>query len=78
MEKIRDAAAQKGTGKWAVIEAMNAGIPATLISESVAARSLSAFKSERVKASQVLSGLEGVPLFTGDPDVLADDLKKVL
>ncbi len=56
VEKILDAAGQKGTGKWTAIDALNLGIPLTLISEAVFARSLSALKSERVAASQVLRG----------------------
>ena len=76
VEKIRDAAAQKGTGKWAVIEAMDAGIPATVISESVAARSLSSLKSDRLKASQVLAGPEQT-MSSVDRDALANDIKRV-
>lgn len=47
VEKILDKAGQKGTGKWAVISSLNEGIPLTLISEAVSARSLSALKNER-------------------------------
>ncbi len=64
VEKILDTAGQKGTGKWTGIEALNLGIPLTLIGESVFARCLSALKEERVEASKVLSG--PVPVFHGD------------
>ncbi len=75
VEKILDAAAQKGTGKWAVIEAVESGIPATVISESVAARSLSALKDQRVKASQLLAG----PTQPNNIDEsIIEDIKKVL
>src|SRR5512137_2440505 len=56
VNKILDAAGQKGTGKWTVISALDMGIPLTLIGEAVFARSLSALKEERVAASQALSG----------------------
>ena len=34
MEKIRDSAGQKGTGKWTAIAALDYGIPVTLIVEA--------------------------------------------
>ena len=54
--KIRDAAGQKGTGKWTAISALDHGMPVTLIAESVFARCLSSLKSERESASRVLAG----------------------
>ena len=56
LDKILDVAGQKGTGKWTVINALDLGIPLTLIGESVFARCLSAMKEERVEASKRLSG----------------------
>ncbi|CCB86924.1 decarboxylating NADP(+)-dependent phosphogluconate dehydrogenase [Parachlamydia acanthamoebae] len=56
VEKILDVAGQKGTGKWTVINALDLGMPLTLISEAVFARCLSAIKEERVEASKVLKG----------------------
>jgi 6-phosphogluconate dehydrogenase len=56
LEKILDVAGQKGTGKWTVINALDLGMPLTLISEAVFARCLSAIKEERVAASKKLSG----------------------
>jgi 6-phosphogluconate dehydrogenase len=56
VEKILDAAGQKGTGKWTAISALDYGMPVTLIGESVFARCLSALKDERVRASAVLNG----------------------
>ncbi|MCK5698004.1 MAG: decarboxylating NADP(+)-dependent phosphogluconate dehydrogenase [Gammaproteobacteria bacterium] len=58
VDKILDTAGQKGTGKWTAINALELGIPLTLIGEAVFARFLSALKSERVKASKVLAGPE--------------------
>jgi len=56
VDRILDAAGQKGTGKWTSFAAMDEGIPLTLITEAVYARSLSALKEERVAASTVLAG----------------------
>lgn len=52
IDSILDTAGQKGTGKWTGINALDMGIPLTLIAESVFARCLSAQKDERVKAAQ--------------------------
>src|SRR5215472_15814213 len=60
--KILDAAGQKGTGKWTVINALELGEPVTLIAESVFARCLSALKNERMAASKVLRGPHNSPL----------------
>jgi len=54
VDRILDTAGQKGTGQWTVQAALNLGIPLTLISEAVFARSLSAMKEERVNASKTL------------------------
>ncbi len=56
VDTILDAAGQKGTGKWTGIEALNEGIPLTLVIEAVFARSLSSQKDLRVASSKVLSG----------------------
>ncbi|NLZ77583.1 MAG: NADP-dependent phosphogluconate dehydrogenase, partial [Spirochaetales bacterium] len=53
VDKILDAAGQKGTGKWTGISALHEGVPLTLIVESVFARSVSALKEQRVEASKV-------------------------
>ncbi|HHT00400.1 MAG TPA: NADP-dependent phosphogluconate dehydrogenase, partial [Thiomicrospira sp.] len=53
VDKILDAAGQKGTGKWTGISSLELGIPVTLITESVYARCLSALKSERQKAAKI-------------------------
>merc|ERR1711862_1080819 len=58
LEKIRDSAGQKGTGKWTAISALEYGMPVTLIGESVFARCLSSIKAERERASTVLHGPE--------------------
>jgi 6-phosphogluconate dehydrogenase len=55
LNKILDTAGQKGTGKWTGINALDLGIPLTLIGEAVFARCLSAQKDERVKAAEFLA-----------------------
>jgi len=52
VDKILDVAGQKGTGKWTAIDALDRGMPLTLIGEAVFARCLSALKEERVEASK--------------------------
>jgi 6-phosphogluconate dehydrogenase len=76
VDRILDAAGQKGTGKWTVISALDMGIPLTLIGEAVFARSLSALKEERVAASQALSG--PTASFDGDRQAFVDDLCEAL
>jgi 6-phosphogluconate dehydrogenase len=56
VDKILDAAGQKGTGKWTAIHALDLGQPVTLIGESVFARCLSALKEERIEAAKILAG----------------------
>ena len=52
LDKILDAAGQKGTGKWSVINAMELGMPLGLIATAVFERSLSAQKELRETASR--------------------------
>ncbi|KZV84298.1 6-phosphogluconate dehydrogenase [Exidia glandulosa HHB12029] len=75
--KILDSAGQKGTGKWTAIAALDAGTPVTLIGEAVFARCLSSIKSERVRASKVISGPLKEP-FRGDKQQFIDDLEQAL
>ena len=56
VDKILDSAGQKGTGKWTAINALDSGIPLTLIGESVFARYLSSLKAQRLNASKTLTG----------------------
>ncbi len=76
VEKILDTAGQKGTGKWTGIEALNLGVPLTLIGESVFARCLSALKEERVEASKMITG--PTPSFNGDKQAFLEDIKRAL
>ena len=55
IDKILDVAGQKGTGKWTVINALDLGLPLTLIAEAVFARNLSSLKNEREEAAKIYS-----------------------
>jgi len=55
LDAIRDAAGQKGTGRWTVIEAQNLGAATPAIEAAVMARNLSALTDERA-AGQALYG----------------------
>ncbi len=61
LEKIDDAAAQKGTGKWMGIAALNLATPVTMIDAGVAARLISSLKKERREFSKLFKtdGVEG-------------------
>jgi len=76
VDRILDTAGQKGTGQWTVQAALNLGIPLTLISEAVFARSLSAMKEERVNASKTL--LLHASRITRHASLSIDDLRHAL
>jgi len=66
LDQILDSAGQKGTGKWTAINALELGVPLTLINEAVFSRCLSALKEERSKAAAVLAG--PTDIFSGEVD----------
>ncbi len=76
IDKILDAAGQKGTGKWTGISALDLGVPLTLIGEAVFARCLSARKEER----QLAEKRYGAPQrrFDGIASAAIDDLRDAL
>jgi 6-phosphogluconate dehydrogenase len=76
LERILDAAGQKGTGKWTVISSMELGQPVTLVGEAVYARIVSAFVDQRAAAASVLGGPRGV--IGEDPAAVVDDLHDAL
>jgi len=59
VDKVLDRAGAKGTGKWMSQLALDLGVPSTLVTTAVYARSLSAAKEARVRASKILSGPSG-------------------
>lgn len=76
VDSILDTAGQKGTGKWTAINALDLGMPLTLIAESVFARCLSAQKSERVIAAAVLP--KEKPRFSGDKQAMVQAIGDAL
>ncbi|MGZ8805432.1 MAG: NADP-dependent phosphogluconate dehydrogenase, partial [Microbacterium sp.] len=55
VDVVRDAAEQKGTGRWTVQNALELGIPVTGIAEATFARSLSGHTEQRAAARAVFS-----------------------
>ncbi|MDY0020122.1 MAG: NADP-dependent phosphogluconate dehydrogenase [Anaerolineae bacterium] len=58
VDVILDTAQQKGTGKWTSQNALDLGAPTPTLNAAVEARIISAYREERVAASQVLAGPE--------------------
>ena len=77
VDKVLDTAGAKGTGKWMSQLALDLGVPSTLVTEAVYARSLSAKKEERVRASEVLEGPSGGSV-SGKPQLFVDKVRKAL
>ncbi len=71
LDRVLDAAGQKGTGKWTVVASMDQAMPTTLVSEAVYARIVSALVGERAAAARVLSGPTG-SIHDEREDVIAD------
>jgi len=78
IDKILDTAGQKGTGKWTAINALDLGVPVTLIGEAVFARCLSSLKDERVLASRVLPGPSPSHLDKAARDAFIPHIEKAL
>lgn len=78
LEKIMDSAGQKGTGKWTAINALDLGMPVTLIAEAVLSRCLSSIKDERTRASKVLKFLGRSSKFEGNKEQFLEDLEQAL
>lgn len=77
VDKILDVAGQKGTGKWTAINALDLGMPLTLIGEAVFARCLSALKEERTIASKQFKGPDA-PKFNGDKKEMLENIRHAL
>ncbi|MBW3660270.1 MAG: NADP-dependent phosphogluconate dehydrogenase [Gemmatimonadetes bacterium] len=56
VESIVDEAAQKGTGRWTAIAALEHGVPAPSIAAAVDARVLSHRRGERIEAGEAIEG----------------------
>jgi 6-phosphogluconate dehydrogenase len=76
VDRVRDAAGSKGTGRWTVETALDLGVPVPTIMAALFARSVSGLKEEREAAAGGLPGPAGK--FSGDPDGLIADLGAAL
>lgn len=76
VDRILDAAGQKGTGKWTAIAALDEGVPLTLISEAVFSRCLSAMKEERMQAASLLR--KAVAPFNGNREEMIEYIRQAL
>ncbi len=76
VDKILDRAGAKGTGKWMSQLALDLGVPSTLVTTAVYARSLSAAKDARVRASEVLEGPTGT--YDGDRAEFIEAVRQAL
>jgi 6-phosphogluconate dehydrogenase len=72
IDKILDAAGQKGTGKWTVVASMEAGEPTTLVAEAVYARIVSSDPERRHRAAVIYD--EPV----GSLELAVDDIESAL
>ena len=77
VDLILDKAGAKGTGKWMSQDALDLGIPSTLVTEAVHARNLSALKSERVRAAEILHGPKG-GRYDGDRQAFIEEIRQAL
>ena len=68
VDKVLDVAGAKGTGKWMSQLALDLGVPSTLVTAAVYARSLSAQKDARVQAAKILTG----PVTNNGKDYVGD------
>lgn len=76
VDKVMDRAGAKGTGKWMSQLALDLGVPSTLVTEAVYARSLSAIKEARVRASKHLSGPQAK--YEGDAKQFVEQIRQAL
>jgi len=76
VDYVLDKAGAKGTGKWMSQLALDLGVPSTLVTEAVYARSLSAMKDARVRASKILAGPK--LKFEGDRKTFIDQTREAL
>jgi 6-phosphogluconate dehydrogenase len=76
LDRIVDAAGQKGTGKWTTIAAMELGVPVPTITAAVDARLLSALRPERLAAAKRFPGRPATTAV--DSAALVDDVRAAL
>ena len=78
VDVVRDAAEQKGTGRWTVQSALDLGVPITAIAEATFARSLSGHTAQREAARAVFSTTSESGAVTVDRDIFVDQVRAAL
>lgn len=78
VELILDEAANKGTGKWSSQNALELGVPQSVITESVYSRYISFMKDERVAASKKLNGPKVQIVSHQEKQQIIDELEQAL
>lgn len=76
VDMILDSAQQKGTGKWASQLALDFGVAAPTIAESVFARCVSALKEERINAAKQFKKKRVA--FRGDKKKVIEEIRRAL
>ncbi len=77
VDKILDKAAQKGTGKWTIMSALDLGVVVSTINAAVEARVTSSMKDQRIIASKILNG-PAKKTYEGDKQALIDAVRDAL
>jgi 6-phosphogluconate dehydrogenase len=79
VDYVLDAADQKGTGKWTSQNALDLGAPTHTLTAAVEARNISAYKSEREIAANVLGGPQTQDsVFKGDKRQFIEAVRRAL
>ncbi|MBM6399229.1 NADP-dependent phosphogluconate dehydrogenase [Phycicoccus sp. MQZ13P-5] len=78
VDVVRDAAEQKGTGRWTVQTALDLGVPVTAIAEATMARAVSGDTTRRDAVREALAAPEEDPAVADDPGLDPDDLRAAL
>jgi 6-phosphogluconate dehydrogenase len=78
VDVVRDAAEQKGTGRWTVQTALDLGVPVTGIAEATFARSLSGHTEQRAAAREVFATDPEEQRVEVDRDTFVDQVRAAL
>lgn len=76
LDKVKDAARQKGTGKWTSQDALDLQVPVPTIDQSVRARDLSGMTAERSAVASVLGA--PVAVYAGDRPAFVEHVGQAL
>src|SRR5262249_27295909 len=76
LDKVKDAARQKGTGKWTSQDALDLQVPVPTIDQAVRARDLSGMTAERSAVASVLGA--PVAVYAGERTAFVDQVGQAL